>query len=208
MIQIDDGRDAGDLAVDGRAARRARNIDAVLDAVVEMITEGDLFPSIEQVARRSGLSIRSIYRYFADPAALQDAAITRHRERSVSLAHLSSIGQGELEHRVDDFVAMRLRLYGGVGATYRATVHGAISHPRLRDELARNRNDLRAQFERQFAPELETRKGVERDAIVAAGDLLTQLDSIDLLRRHRQLSVAETIRSLRTALLALLKEVD
>ncbi len=190
--------------VDGRAARRDRNINAVLDIVVELFTEGELFPTVEQASNRSGLSVRSIYRYFADPAELHDAAIKRHREQSQPLAHLPSIGRGPLETRIDDFVAMRLRLHDGIGATYRATVHNAGQHPRLRDELARNRNGLRAQFERQFKPELSRLKGTERDAAVSAGDVLTQLDSIDLLRRHRQLSVAETAQALRVGLRGLL----
>lgn len=190
--------------VDGRSARRGRNINAVLDVVIELFTEGELFPTVELVSRRSGLSVRSIYRYFADPAQLHDAAIKRHRKQSEPLAHLPSIGQGPLKRRVEDFVAMRLRLHGAVGAAYRATVYNAGGHPRLRDELARNRNDLRAQFERQFDRELSSLKGVERDAVLSAGDVLTQLDSIDLLRRHRRLSVAETSHALRTGLLRLL----
>ncbi|MDH3680114.1 MAG: TetR/AcrR family transcriptional regulator [Acidimicrobiia bacterium] len=191
--------------VDGRVARRERNINTVLDVVVEMFTEGELFPTIEQASKRSGLSVRSIYRYFADPTELHDAAIKRHRDQSLPLAHLPSIGRGPLEKRIDDFVAMRLRLYDGVGAAYRATVHNATHHPRLRDELARNRNDFRVQFERQFAPELAALKGADRDAVLSAGDVLTQLDAVDLLRRHRQLSVAEAARALRTGLLGLLE---
>jgi AcrR family transcriptional regulator len=193
------------LPVDGRAARRERNVNAVLDIVVDMFSEGELFPTVEQVSRRSGVSVRSIYRYFADPAELLDAAITRHRDESRSHAHLSSIGEGPLDRRIDDFVTMRLRLYDSVGAAYRATVHNASNHQRLRDELARNRNDLRSQFERQFDPELASRKGADRDAVLAAGDVLTQLDSIDLLRRHRQLSVSEASNALRVGLDALLR---
>lgn len=189
---------------DGRAVRRRRNMECVLDVVVEMFNEGELFPSIELVSRRSGLSVRSIYRYFADPAELSDAAIRRHRELSEPLAHLPSIGQGPLSARIGDFVAMRLRLYEGVGAAYRATVHNAPLSPRLRDELARNRNDLRLQLERQFAPELRALKGGERDAVVAAADVLTQLDAIELLRRHRQFSVAETASALRVGLQGIL----
>ena len=193
-----------DRPIDGRVARRERNIDAVLDIVVEMFTEGELLPSIEQVSKRSGLSVRSIYRYFADPAALYDAAIRRHREQSAPLAHLGSIGQGPLQRRIDDFVTMRLRLHEAVGAAYRATVHGAPSQVRLRDELARNRNDFRRQFEQQFAPELGALKRAERDAVLSAGDVLTQLDSIDLLRRYRQLSMTEAGDALRAGLSALL----
>ena len=51
--------------LDGRQARRQRNIDAVLDVVLEMFAEESMFPTIEQAATRSGLSLRSLYRYFA-----------------------------------------------------------------------------------------------------------------------------------------------
>lgn len=199
-----EGRPAG--TIDGRAARRERNIAAVLDVVVEMFTEGDLFPTVEQVSKRSGISVRSIYRYFEDPATLQDAAITRHRAGTTALAHLAAIGEGPLETRIENLVSMRVHLHEQIGSTYRATVHSAPNHVRLRDELARNRNAFREQFERQFEPELSAHRGPKRDAIVAAGDVLTQLDSIDFLRRHRRLSVKEAIAALRIALVGLLAE--
>lgn len=189
---------------DGRVARRERNIDAVLGAVIEMFTEGELFPTVEQVSKRSGLSVRSIYRYFPDPAALSDAAIKLHRERSRPVAHLPSIGQGPLATRIEEFATMRLRLHRAVGAAYRATVHNAPNHRRLQDELARNRNELRVQFERQFAPELARLAPAERDAVVAAGDVLTQLDAVDQLRLHRQLTVEQTTDTLRIGLQRLL----
>ena len=46
--------------LDGRQARRQRNIDAVLDVVLEMFAEESMFPTIEQAATRSGLSLRSL----------------------------------------------------------------------------------------------------------------------------------------------------
>ena len=42
------------------------------------------------------------------------------------------------------------------------------------------------------------------DAVLAAGDLLTQLDSIDYLRRHRGLSATETKAVLTSTLNTLL----
>ncbi len=190
--------------LDGRVARRERNLNAVIDVVIEMFGEEALFPTIEQAAARSGLSVRSLYRYFADQGALVDAAIKRSREIHVDTAHLSRIGQGPLADRIDDFVAMRLRLHEAAGAVYRATLVNAPRHPAIRDELANTRQLLRQQLETQFAVELAARKGGERDAVLAAGDVVTQLDAIDLLRRYRQLSVAETSDVLRTALTALL----
>ena len=198
--------DSGEIQtpIDGRAARRERNIDNVLDVVLEMFAEESLFPTIEQAAKRSGLSLRSLYRYFADPGELLEAVIKRNREVSADDAHLSSIGQGPLLTRVDDFIAMRMRLHERIGPVYRATVANAALNSRIRDELAATRNDLRVQFELQFAPELNERKRSDRVAVLSAGDVITQLDSIDFLRRHRQLTVAETENSLRIVLLAIL----
>ena len=140
---------------DGRVARRERNIDAVLDVVLEMFAEESLFPTMEQVAKRSGLSLRSLYRYFADPGELLEATIRRNRERTAPLAHLHAIGQGPLNARIDDFVAMRLRLYESVGPVYRATLAHAHRLPRISDQLATARDEMRQQFRHQFAPELE-----------------------------------------------------
>lgn len=190
--------------VDGRAARRERNIDAVIDVVLEMFVEDSMFPTIEQAATRSGLSLRSLYRYFADPGELLEATIKREDQRGNELSRLHAIGQGRLEDRIDDFVAMRLRLYDGTGAVMRATVANAARLPRIRDELTKNRNSLRAQFELQFEPELALMKSADRLAVVAAGDLLTQLDSIDYLRRHRRLSASETRSTLTSGLRSLL----
>jgi AcrR family transcriptional regulator len=190
--------------VDGRVARRTRNIDAVIDVVLEMFAEEAMFPTIEQAASRSGLSLRSLYRYFADPAELLEATIKRSDQVGLELSRLHAIGQGALEDRIEDFASMRLRLHDGVGPVFRATLANAARHPRVRDELAKNRNGMRDQFELQFAPELATLKSSKRDLVVSAGDLLTQLESVDYLRRHRQLSVAESHAVLVAGLRALL----
>jgi AcrR family transcriptional regulator len=190
--------------VDGRVARRQRNIDAVLDVVVDMFTEEAMFPTIEQVATRSGLSLRSLYRYFADPGELLEAAIARTSRRGRALARLPAEGEGPFARRVDDFVSMRLRLHDAVGAAQRATLANAARHPQIRTQLALDRDDMRAQLEAQFAPEISLHKGAHREAVVAAADLLTQLESIDFLRRHRRLSVEETHAVLVGGLRALL----
>lgn len=190
--------------LDGRVARRQRNIDAVIDVVLEMFAEEAMFPTIEQAATRSGLSLRSLYRYFADPGELLEATIKRSDQVGLELARLHAIGQGALEDRIEAFVGMRLRLHDGVGPVFRATVANAARHPRVRDELAKNRQRMRGQFELQFGSELAQLKSPRREAVASAGDLLTQLESVDYLRRHRQLSVAETHEVLAAGLTALL----
>ena len=197
--------DRTDAPVDGRVARRERNINTALDTVLEMFAEESLIPTIEQVSKRSGLSLRSLYRYFADPGELVESAINRHRELMRDAGRLHKIGQGPLDRRIDDFAAMRLRLYERAGSVYRAAVHNAPNHPRVRDWLAIARNDLRDQFELQFAPELAASKAAERQTALSSGDVLFQFDTIDYLRRHRRYTVAETEAVLGAALKALLE---
>ena len=43
----------------------------VLSVVLELFAEDAMFPSMEQAANRSCLSLRSLYRYFADPGELR-----------------------------------------------------------------------------------------------------------------------------------------
>lgn len=172
--------------------------------MLELFAEESLFPTIEQASQRSGLSLRSVYRYFADPGELLDAAIKRNREVNAGAAHLPTVGHGSLDKRVDDFVAMRLRLYNQLGAVYRATVHNAPRHETILVELAKTRDQFREQFELQFGRELAARSAKDATAVLAAGDVLTQLDSIDFMRRHRGLSERETSEALRSSLSALL----
>lgn len=191
--------------IDGRVARRERNQKTVLEVVIQLFGEEELFPTIEHVSKRSGLSLRSLYRYFADPGELLEAAIERNRELNVRVGHLPSIGEGPLDKRISDFTATRLRLYEQAGPVHRATVHNAPHHPRVRDGLQAGRQRQRRQFELQFAPELNALAGAQRESILAAGDVLTQIDSIDMLRRYRQLTVAEAQDVLRAGLSALLR---
>ena len=44
----------------------------------------------------------------------------------------------------------------------------------------------------------------DRQAAMSAGDVLTQLEALDYLRRHRQLSVAETQATIASSLHSLL----
>lgn len=185
---------ASGAPVDGRNARRERNVASALDVVMEMFAEDALFPTMDQVAERSGLSLRSLYRYFADPSELVHAAIERQQMLTNDLAHLPSIGSGPLADRIDDFVEMRLRVHEQVGAIFRATLANANRHSVVAETLAERRRSMSEQFQQQFAPELKGSKA-SSDALLLAGDALTQLDTI-----HLMASQGATTQQIRVAL--------
>ncbi len=56
-----------DETVDGRRARRERGRIAVSDAVIDLAFEGNANPTAEQVAKRAGVSVASLFRYFETP---------------------------------------------------------------------------------------------------------------------------------------------
>jgi AcrR family transcriptional regulator len=196
---IDDERD-----LDGRTARRDRNRVAVLDAVLELFSEGELRPSPEQVASRSGVSLRSVYRYVDDRGDLIRAAIDRHLERVRPLFVIDASGDATIAVRVENFVRARMRGYEAIAPTARASRLSAGTNVIIRDQLERAREIFGAQLEQHFASELEACEPGRRPAMLAAVDALTQIETIDLYRVHRGYSPTETHELLVTALRTLL----
>ena len=191
--------------VDGRTARRDRNRLAVLDAVIELFAEDVLAPRPEQVAERSGVSLRSVYRYFSDPAELLRAAMARHLERVTPLLRIDEIGAGDLDDRIARFVDARLRLHEAIAPVARAARAAAPRNEIIRAQYDRTRSTLSAQVESHFAPELGAMPAGRRRAVASGIDALTQLEGLDHLRLHQGHALpraAEILRQLVSILLA------
>ncbi len=193
-----------DVPSDGRTARRDRNRDAVLDAVLDLFADGSMAPVPAEVAERSGISLRSVYRYFDDMDALVRAAIARNLARMGPFFDLDDPGVGPLEARIERTVTARLRLHDGIAPMARAAVARAPQNPLIDERLQETRLLLRRQVEDMFAPELVDLDREARHDLVAAIDVLLELDSLDHLRRHRRMSVPEAQRVLVRALGTLL----
>jgi AcrR family transcriptional regulator len=169
--------------VDGRSARRDRNKTAVLDAVLELFQEGSLSPGPVEVAQRCGLSPRSVYRYFDDADELVRAAVDRHLELTLPYFHLSAIGQGPRDERIDRFAERRVTLFFKVGDVNRAARLRAATSEVMANTLAMTRRELKAQVERHFAPEWATLKPALRRRRLALVDTLTQFETLDTYRQ-------------------------
>lgn len=192
-----------EVSADGRTARRDRNRDAVLDAVLDLFADGAIAPAPAEVAQRSGVSLRSVYRYFDDMDALVRAAIARNLARMGPFFDLDDPGVGPLADRIERTVEARLRLYDGIAPMARAAVARAPQNPIIAERLAETRLLLRRQVEEMFAPELD---GLDERAgreVVAAVDVLLELDALDHLRRHRRMAPPEARRVLVRAITAL-----
>jgi AcrR family transcriptional regulator len=202
LLSVEEVVVAQQLAADGRTARRDRNRDAVLDAVLDLFAEDALAPSAVQVAERSGVSLRSVYRYFDDTDELVRAAIERNLVRVRPLFVLDELGQGPLEDRVGRIVGSRLALYDRVGPLMRATLLHSADHQILAERLSTVRRLLRQQVEEMFDPELSACAAGPRREISAALDLLLGFESMEQLRKVQGLSGPATDRVLTRSVLA------
>lgn len=195
---LDTPADPGDVA-DGRTARRERNRELVLDAALELFGEGMLEPGAAEVAERSGVSLRSVYRYFDDTDALIRAAVARSIEKVRPLFELDGQGEGPVAERVARIVASRVRLHDEVAPMVRATLQRAPTNAILRESHERNLAALRRQVEAMFAPELGALAAEPALEVAATLDILLGFQSIEHLRRIRGFSAAATRRTLARA---------
>jgi AcrR family transcriptional regulator len=190
--------------VDGRRARRHRNSDKVLDAVHELFVEGYLLPTVEDVARRSGVSLRSVYRYFPDRHQLLIAALGRRMKVAVPLFRLDAIGEGTREERIERYVDQRLRLYDQIAPTVRAALSPAAEQPAIVEAVQSRKRLLSRQTRQHFAEELEAWPKEYAADVLLAIELLFQFESVELLRAERGLSTKRSGRVLATGLASLL----
>lgn len=202
----DDGAREDGAREDGRHARRDRNRYAVVDAYLALVREGRARPSVAEVAERSGVSHRSVFRYFADKDELARTAIERQVAFAMPLVSLTVSPDAPLEERIDKFVERRLELWESLGPVARLSRALASSQPLIEAELRASRKFFRAQVKHLFARELDARSTAERRHLLAALDVVTSFEVSDLLRRDHELSPADTAASWRWTLTRLLAD--
>lgn len=192
---------------DGRRARRERNREAVVDAMLALYREGVLWPSSEEIAARAGVSARSLFRYFDDVDDLAREAVARQQEHLLPLWDLAIDPEAPVDERIDVFVAHRVRLLEGMGEVGRVARIRSTQQPRIAAELTRVRKGMRAQAATAFAPELDGLTRPERTALLAAVDALTSWEAHDLMRRDQGLSASAARTAMTLALRRLLAPV-
>jgi AcrR family transcriptional regulator len=190
--------------VDGRRAWRDRNRLAVIDALLDLYAEGNLRPDAQEVAERSGVSRRSVFRYFDDRDDLDRAAIRRQQQRVWHLVEVASVGEGPLAERIERIAGQRVRLFSEVGPAARVSRSRAPFHRVISEELQESRRLFALQVERHFAPELNAMDEPARAETLAAADALCSFETFDLLTTRGMDSgaVAAVIRRGLSALFA------
>ena len=56
--------------LDGRILRSQKSQSLILDALIKLINEGNFYPTADEVAKESGIAIRTVFRQFDDMESL------------------------------------------------------------------------------------------------------------------------------------------
>jgi TetR/AcrR family transcriptional regulator of autoinduction and epiphytic fitness len=167
---------------DGRRARTERSRDAVIDAMIDLVQEGQHLVTAEDVAQRAQVSMSSLFRYFDGLQELHLATIDRYLGRYATAFEIADYCSGDLPSRIASYVASRLALYQLIEPMARLVRARAYEHETLRDLLHR----LRVSHTQQAATHLEL--GPELAQVVA---LLTSFESWDQMTKDYQRTNAQ-----------------
>jgi AcrR family transcriptional regulator len=185
--------------VDGRLRRGARSREAIVSALFELVGEGVLQPTAQQVAERAGVGIRSVFRHFADMDSLFATVDARLRADAIEIIR-EGPGEGALRTRVRALVRRRSRLFERISPYKRSA-----NVQRWRSEFLRTRHaalvrELRAAL-RAALPELSEAP----PELLEAADLMLSFEAWDRLRSDQRLSRERAEAVLERTLLALLE---
>jgi AcrR family transcriptional regulator len=182
--------------IDGRTARRNRNRDAVLDAMIALTTETGEEPAIEAVSERAGVSYRSVYRYFDDRTDLMVSAIKHIMGDGYAIFVVDQLGEGSLDIRITRLVDTLVHAHQVLDPLTRLAVRQRADDPAVAEFYDGVRRYNRRQVEKQFAPELDALESHERHLALAAIGAMFQVESLDYLFRHAQLDEASITKIL------------
>ena len=173
---------------DGRRAARVRNREAVVEAVVACYLEGNFRPGAQEIAERSGVSRRSVFRYFDDLADLQRSAIILHFSRVEHLVALPGDLEAPLATRIEQMAEHRARLYEAITPVERVSRLNAPFVPFVAERLLVGMRFLAWQVDLQFKQELEPLPPEQRAELLDAVDAVCSFEFFEHLTVARGLA--------------------
>ncbi len=193
--------------IDGRRARGDRARSAVIDAILDLLQEGDLKPTAQRVAERAGVSLRLVFHHFTDLEALYAAAADRQFERLRPLIKPIP-SDGAFERRLEIFLRQRVRMWERIAPIRRASLRLEPFSKELSRRLDDARTFARDEATAVFRHEIEKFPRPTRAEVVAALDAASAWQTWEVLRRHQGLSVENARRVAARMISALFDSTD
>jgi AcrR family transcriptional regulator len=192
---------AAPLPADGRARRAERSGRAIVGALIELVGEGVLDPTAEQVAARAGVGLRTVFRRFSDMEGLFAEMSTRVQGDVLPLL-LGDAIEGDVVERARTLVARRVVFFERIARYKRAATIRRWRSPYLQSRHAELVRVLRADLLRRL-PELRRAPA----ALVDALELATSFEAWDRLRVEQRAGRARAHAAVERTVVALVAEL-
>lgn len=173
------------VQADGRRQRSVDSRARIVQALLDLVGEGEISPSAEQVAIRAQVGLRSVFRHFKDMDSLY-SEMSQVIEAEILKSFYRPHTGGTVAERLADLCSRRAGLFERIGPYRRASTTLAHRSSFLASEQKRMTAGLRKILEDALTPEIVADK-----TKVEALDLLLSFDSWNRLRRDQNLSPSE-----------------
>jgi len=187
-------------APDGRRLRSERSRQAIIDASLALIDEGNLVPTAQQISDKAGVGIRSFFRHFSDMENLFATVDEQIRESTEAL-FVGGDRDGTLEERILHAVERRSNGYENQRNIILTTAAQSWRYEILRKNYARYQRGLRKDLD-DWLPELKNISRNRREMI----DATASFEMWHRLREHQNLSKKTSMEIVVDALTDLIGE--
>lgn len=189
--------------IDGRTVRGQRTRQALVDALLALLDDGELRPTGERIAQRAGVSERSVFQHFPDREALFEAVARQQWERVIN-GNVPVDPSRPLGERIEAFVFQRCAAHEQVTPVARAALLLENESGVVAGWLHTFRRAAAKEVEHVFRPELARVGRRERSVLLAALVSASTWPVWEGYRAHQGLGVERARAAMSRTLAALL----
>jgi TetR/AcrR family transcriptional regulator of autoinduction and epiphytic fitness len=197
-----DSRATSGYAGPERTTRAGRTRTLLIDALIDLIGEGNPSPTARQVVEQAKVTRRTLYHHFSGLDELFAGAAGRQASQHRSLITIVP-PHGPVETRVKIIVRQRRHLFEAIGPVLQATYARMPASPDLTDVLDGQRKLLRFQLVRTLAPEIDG-GGSKVPVMLATLDAVTGWQAWTTLRGEAGHSASQAEQILRVMIAGIL----
>ncbi len=177
---------------------------AVTEAMIDLVLDGHIPPSTDQIAERAGVSAASVFRYFETLDDLRRATTALYFERYADLFGITDIGEGSLAERIERFVGCRVQLHETIEPMARLARWRANDIDQIDETLHLVRVTRADQIRQHFDAELARLSSAAADDRVVIVATLTSFEAWDQAAHDHDRSSVQIRRAWNLALTRIL----
>ena len=186
---------------DGRRQRSQRSRQKILEAMWELMLEGDMDPSAADIAERAGVGLRSVFRHFEDMDAIHRELVLLAEEKVTPLLMQPYKAQ-DWKGQLVELVSRTVDLWDPLRVP-----HATVEARRFKSDI------LMDDYKRSRMKELSAVKAVlpadisEYEILLLALDSVLCFSTVRRLREERNLSLAKTKAVMTHMVEAIIKDI-